>query len=540
SWANVRLSDGRQVGIGIDIHKFREAEKCLKESEEKFRNLADNISQLAWITDEKGKIKWYNKRWYEFTGMKMETNNETNFLDLIHPSHRSQVRAYFTECIRNETTWEDSFPIKGKDNRYHWFLSRALPIRDENSKIKSWFGTNTNITELKHLQDKLISANEKAENAIILQKTFIQNISHEVRTPMNSILGFTDLLQKSHFDPEEKEYLDSISYNGKQLLNLINDIIDFSRLDAKELKLTQDEVELNKVFLELENQFEALVHHFKKDKIELKINIKENDIIIYADHHRLQQVISNLLSNAVKYTEKGFIETGYEIRKDKNEILFFVKDSGIGIEKKYKSLIFNRFHQTDRKQLHGTGLGLAICKHLVNLFGGEIWFESETDKGSSFYFTYPLKEVSLKNKKSASNGDEINTAKPDLKGKTILIAEDDDYSFQLLEAILAPTNANILHASNGKEAVELFRKNKTDLVFLDIRLPELDGYEILDIIKEENENIPVIAQTAYAMPEDKTKSHNRGFDFHTTKPISMKDMYVILNTFLPLNDRKLA
>ncbi len=533
SWANVKLSDGRQIGIGLDINKQREIEKQVKESEEKFRNLADNISQLAWIADENGDIFWYNKRWFDYTGKSLKESRGRAYKKLIHPRYQKQVESFYQNCIQTGKIWEDSFPIRGKNDEYRWFLSRALPIKNENGKIKSWFGTNTDITELKNLQDRLIEANEKAENAVLMQKTFIQNISHEVRTPMNSILGFTELLEKSISNPEDKEYLESISYNGRQLLTLINDIIDFSRLDSKDLKLSYESVSLEKLFQELENQFEALVLHFKKTNISFKLNIKpeDRDISIYADQHRLSQVMNNLISNAVKYTNEGYIEVGYKVLESPDRIMFFVKDTGIGIEKKYAQLIFKRFHQTDRKQLHGTGLGLAICKHLVNLFGGEIWFESTEGKGSSFFFTYPFEEIP-QDKNDKATLQEAETVQPDLTGKTILVAEDDEYSYSLLEAMISPTNAGLVHAMDGKQAVEFFKNHKPDLVFLDIRLPEMDGYEVLETIKKTNHKTPVIAQTAYAMPEDKAKSHTSGFDFHTTKPISMKKLYMILNAYL--------
>ncbi len=532
SWANVKLSDNRQIGIGLNIDLQRKIEKQIKESEEKFRNLADNISQLAWIADEKGNIFWYNKRWFDYTGKNLEESRGRAYKNFIHPSYQTQVESHYQECIKKAKLWEDSFPIKGRNGEYRWFLSRALPIKDERGKINSWFGTNTDITELKHLQDRLIEANEKAENAVLMQKTFIQNISHEVRTPMNSILGFTELLEKSVSKPEERQYLESISYNGKQLLTLINDIIDFSRLDSNDLQLNFEIVPLKKVFQELEKQFEALLLHFKKTTISLRLTIKPEDknISVYADQHRLLQVLNNLISNAVKYTNEGHVEVGYERMYSPDRIKFFVKDTGLGIEKKYENLIFKRFHQTGRKQLHGTGLGLAISKHLVNLFDGEIWFESEEGLGSSFFFTIPFEEISQK-EKDIPKIEESETAQPELTGKSILIAEDDEYSYSLLEAMIKPTNATLIHARNGMQAIKLFNKYNPDLVFLDIRLPEMDGYEVLELIKKANKNTPVIAQTAYAMPEDKTKSRNHGFDFHTTKPISMKKLYVILNAF---------
>ncbi len=534
SWANIKLSNGRQLGIGLDINKQKITEKAVKESEEKFRNLADNISQLAWITDKEGNVIWFNKRWYDFTGFRLKESAGMHYSDFIHPDYRSQVVSYYVECLKKGVIWEDTFPLKNKNDEFRWFLSRALPIYDESGNIKSWFGTNTDITELKNLQDKILKANEKAEKSVIMQKTFIQNISHEVRTPMNSILGFTELLEKSITNPEDKKHLESISYSGKKLLTLINDILDFSRLDSNDLKLSYDIVPLRNIFHQIEYQFEGLSLHFKKNMLKLKIvvNPEDENRYVYGDKYRIQQVMDNLVSNAVKYTEEGYIEVGCEIRDSEKQVLFFVKDTGTGINKQDYDLIFNRFQQSEKKQLQGTGLGLSISKQLVNLFGGDIWVESEKGKGSSFFFTHPLTEAPemLSQKPKKKKG---SFFRPDLTGITILIAEDDEYSFQLLEAMIAPTNARIIHAKNGHQAVEIFTDNKIiDIVFLDIRLPGLDGYEILEKIRSSNKSIPVIAQTAYAMPEDKTRSHNEGFDFHATKPVAMKDLYMILNTFL--------
>jgi PAS domain S-box-containing protein len=533
SWANVKLSDNRQVGIGLDINKQRIAERRLKESEERFRNLADNISQLAWIAGRKGSILWFNKRWYDFTGKDFEETGGRRFTNLIHPEHRKRVSRYYYECIYHGKIWEDSFPIMDKKNKYKWFLSRALPIKNKEGKIKSWFGTHTDITQLKKLQDDLMIASEKAENAVIMQKRFIQNISHEVRTPMNSILGFAELMAKTLKESNEKEYLHSIQYNGKQLLTLIDDILDYSRLDSNDLKLNYESVHLDKVFAELEHQFEGLSLHFKKTnlKLRLSINPEDRNYTLYTDKHRLQQVLNNLISNAVKYTNEGEIEVGYKLQDKENRILFFVKDTGRGIDEKFTELIFNRFQQTDSTHFQGTGLGLAISKQLVHLFGGKIWFDSELNKGSSFYFSHPDEKRTGKSQES-DHKEKAKAEQPNLSGKKILVAEDDEYSFKLLETMLNMTGAEVLHASDGNRAVEIFHNSKIDLVFLDIRLPGLDGYEILDSIRKENNTVPVIAQTAYAMPEDKLKSRKSGFDSHITKPISLNKLFIILNTYL--------
>ncbi len=536
SWSNVLIPDGRKIGIGIDINDQWMVEKELKLNEEKFRNLADNISQLAWMSNRNGKISWFNKRWYNYTGVEFEDAKDMGWTRLIHPDHVQRILTHYKASIKSGVIWDDTFPIKNAKGEFRWYLSRALPIKDESDQIISWFGTHTDITEIKNLQRRLQESNLKVVNALQLQKTFIQNISHEVRTPMNSILGFSELLAKNINKGTESEYLESIIYNGKQLMNLIDDILDFSRLDSRELDLSNEIVPLERVFKQMAHQFEALTIRFKKN-IELKINIRteDEDEVIYADEYRLQQVLNNLLSNAVKYTDKGHVEIGYRIQRMDKQILFFVKDSGFGIKENQRDQIFERFKQvqgSETKSIRGTGLGLAISKQLVELFGGEIWFESKPGGGSSFFFTYHYDESLMESAAPVLKPGISNFMMPYLPGRKILIAEDDDFSFRLLEAMLYDTKAEVLHANTGNEALEMFEASQVDIVFLDIRLPGLNGYEIIEKIREKDKNIPVIAQSAYAMPEDKKKSFERGFNFHASKPISSTELYSILNRFL--------
>ncbi len=537
SWANVRIPDGRHVGVGIDISARVNAEKELKKSEERFRNMADNISQFAWITDSNGNIKWYNKRWHDYTGTTLEEVQDWGWTRCHHPDHIERVKKSYQDAVSQGKSWEEIFPLRGKDGNYRWYLTRALPIRDEDGNIIRWFGTSTDITDRKKMEEELRTAKEKAEKAMSTQMAFMQNISHEIRTPMNSILGFSELLKKTITNTKEKKYLDAINHNGQQLLRLIDDIVDLSRLDKNELPLSKKKVYLKHFIEHTIHQFEGLKYNYKKKNLSFTL-IKppgEKEIVLQADVHRLQQVISNLLSNAVKYTDEGTIELGFQLKEEQKMVQIHVKDTGTGIKKEAQYLVFKRFQQLNatRKNMYGgTGLGLAICKHLVNLFGGKIWFESEPGKGSAFYFTHPYKDLVDNVEIMEENGDEINDSVPDLKGKTILIAEDDDFSYLMMESMLQDTKADIIHAPDGSKAVEMFNKNNVDLVFLDIRLPGLDGYQVLEEIKRINTKVPVIAQTANAMVQERLKSINAGFDYHATKPISMSKLYSLLNTYL--------
>lgn len=538
SWANVKLPDGKRVGIGLDISTRKRAEEELKESEARFRNLADNISQFAWMTDKSGYITWYNKRWYDYSGTTHGEMKGWGWTKIHHPDHVDRVVAHFKECLQKGKKWEDVFPLRSKSGTYRWFLSRALPLKNSDGKITGWFGTNTDITESKKLQEELIAAKEKAEKAISVQSSFIQNISHEVRTPMNSILGFTELLQKTIKSGSEEKFLSAISYNGKQLLRLIDDIVDLSRLDKNELSLTKSIVQPEKVINQTKMQFEGLKLMLQKDNLDLKLETSEvpPNIYLYTDFHRLQQVINNLVSNAVKYTDEGYVEIGFDLDEKRKEIIFHVKDTGIGIDRENFRRVFKRFQQfnpASKNKFSGTGLGLAISKNLVKLFGGKIWFDSLPGKGTTFYFTHPYVESNKSVKGKGKQQDLTNKQKPILEGKTILIAEDDEYSYLMMEAMLTETKARILHAENGKRALELFSNHDIDLVFLDIRLPDMSGYDIIKEIKKMDNLVPLIAQTAYAMPEEKRKSIQEGFDFHATKPLSQENLYIILNKFIP-------
>jgi len=396
-------------------------------------------------------------------------------------------------------------------------------------------GVGIDISERKKIENELIKAKEKAEFENQLQYTFIQNISHEVRTPMNSILGFTELLHNMLTGKKEIEFLDAISYNGKQLLRLIDDILDFSRLDKKELSLHKEEVCINCLINNLKNQMTGLKKTHNKQHLKTIYNTqakKHKEIMIYTDSNRLQQVLMNLLSNAVKYTEEGHVELGYKIRKDKNDILFYVKDTGIGIEKEYHDRIFQRFnpiYRTGKTHLRGTGLGLVICTHLVELLGGKIWFESEPGKGSEFYFTHPYSEVSSLSINKTEEINEKDYSMPDLKGKNILIAEDDEFSMKMMIQMIDGTNANIHSATTGTEALEMFKNNNIDLIFLDIRLPGMDGYEVIKKLRRADIRVPVIAQTASALQQDMDKIRLAGFDYHAAKPVSQNELFSILN-----------
>jgi PAS domain S-box-containing protein len=386
-------------------------------------------------------------------------------------------------------------------------------------------------TARKNLEKKLIEAKNKAEESDRLKSAFLANTSHEIRTPMNAIVGFSKLLKSGKLDKQkQQEYTNNILEKGNQLLQIINDIIDVSKIEANQLNINKSRFSLNKLFDEIHHDFKNEIE--KNEQIELSVNREvKNGHYIYLDKTRVKQILSNLLSNAFKYTDKGKIETGYQLL-DKDNILFFVKDTGVGVDKEKQDIIFDSFRKSDNSTTRlygGTGLGLSISKALVELMGGKIWVESELNQGASFYFTLPY-EPAYK----VSEDIQIEESKTyNWKGKKILIVEDDELSYEYLKEILKDTKANILHAKDGQAAIDYCKKDQSlDLVLMDIQLPGIDGNTATQKIREFDEDIPVIAQTAYALEEEKKKILQAGCNDYVSKPINEEKLYEKIHNYL--------
>jgi signal transduction histidine kinase/CheY-like chemotaxis protein/ligand-binding sensor domain-containing protein len=367
-------------------------------------------------------------------------------------------------------------------------------------------------------------AKEKAEQSDKLKSAFLANMSHEIRTPMNAIIGFSHLLNdKGINDQNKSEIISHIIHNSDTLLSLIDDIIDLSKIEASQLEINQKECKINVILEELFKTFSEKKKNIKKEKIQLilKPEVKNLNFTILTDPLRVLQVLTNLIDNALKFTETGLIEFGYTIEEmDRNsKIIFYVKDTGIGLSGKDQEIIFKRFTklENDRKKLYrGAGLGLSICKNISSLLNGNIWLESELNKGSCFYFSIPF--INILESKEESTLKEINETF-DWTNKTILIAEDEESNYQFLEMLLVKTNVNLLRANDGIEAIQLFKDNKVDLILMDIKMPNMDGIEATKEIRKVDSEIPIIIQSAFAMENDEIVSLKAGCNDYISKPI---------------------
>jgi len=387
--------------------------------------------------------------------------------------------------------------------------------------------------ELYNQQVMLEEAKLKAEESNHLKSAFLANMSHEIRTPMNGIVGFSKLLkQRPDLSREKVEhYVDIITSNSKVLLNLINDIIDISKIEANQILISNKSCDLNDLLTDLLILFNSEKVRLKKDEIELRLTPPESSVVAEVDSERLRQVLMNLINNAIKFTNKGSIEFGYRLNGD--TILFFVNDTGIGIQKGDVELIFERFRQVDNSVTRvygGSGLGLAICKGIVSLMGGDIGVESEPGVGSRFWFTIPYRKVC--GSYTSSSDKQIDSV-PYWGGKKVLVVEDVEESIMLLTEIFEPTKAELLVSKSAEEAVNHCQNDKDiDVVLMDIQLPRMDGYTAVREIKKIRPLLPIIAQTANAMSEERAKALEVGCDDYITKPINIDSFFATVGKIL--------
>lgn len=475
-------------------------------------NMLEAFSHCEIICNEKGipidyKFIYVNNAFEAQTGVKAEKALGKTILELFPDVEKSWIKILGQVALTGEPT---SF-VKFNHNTNKYYQANAF------SPAKGEFGAflrDITVQESKRIE--LENAYLKAEENDKLKSAFLANMSHEVRTPMNAILGFSSLLDDDAISEEEKKTcIKQIKSSGDRLLTIISDIVDISKIDAKQQKLVPKEFDLNDLFNELLSQYSVLNTNVN---ISLKIEkgSKNNSFTIVADKTRLNQILSNLIENAIKYTLSGEVVFGYTIENE--QLQFYVKDTGIGIKKEDQKLIFKRFSQIKNKnstQVSGTGLGIPIAKGLVKLFGGRIRVESEINKGSTFYFNIPYNPPS----EEALN----------LKYKyTIMIAEDDDVNFLLLNLWLN-NHFNIIRAVNGFEAIHLYEKNDTiDLIIMDIRMPYLDGIEATKEIRKTDVFVPIIAHTAYAMNQESIEMKMAGCNLVLIKPITRNQLINVL------------
>ena len=506
--------------LSTDIYKFKNVEEELRVSEIRYRRLFESAKDGILILDaDTGKIVDVNPF----------------LIDLLGFSHEQFVEKFiweigaFKDIISN---YDKFLELQKKEYvRYHNLPLETHTGRKINVEFISnvYLANNKNVIQCNirdisqriKIEAELIEAKEKAEKSDRLKSAFLANMSHEIRTPMNGILGFTELLKESNLNSDDiRDYIQIIQVSGKRMLNTINNIVDVSKIESGLIQVNISETNINEKMDFIFNFFKPEVQ-FKGLQFFLKNNLTTKESIIKTDQEKVNGILTNLIKNAIKFTFEGSINFGYN---KKDEFLeFYVKDTGIGIPENQKELIFERFRQGTEslnRDYDGNGLGLSIAKSYVEMLGGKIWVESQECNGSTFYFTIPCIDVSNE-KTKIINTDSTDYKESQLKNLKILIVEDDEISYSLLTRMLHKISKEILHAKTGVEAIEVCRNNPDlDLVLMDIRMPQMNGYEATRKIREFNKDVIIIAQTAYAFPADKENAIKAGTNDYIFKPIN--------------------
>jgi signal transduction histidine kinase len=379
----------------------------------------------------------------------------------------------------------------------------------------------------------LIEAKKKAEESDKLKSAFLANMSHEIRTPLTTIVGFVGLLAEDSISNEAKqEYIGYVYKSSENLLAIINDILDVAKIEAGQLNIEKNPVDINNLLNEIHQTFKTKIELADKN-IELQLQLPEGaPLILKTDEGRVRQILQNLLGNALKFTSEGVIQYGYTEQPD--FIQFFVHDTGIGMPEDQVALIFDRFKKLENGHAlnsAGTGLGLSIVKKLVEFLGGTISVSSKLNSGSLFSFTIPNDKDVIISKQDVSLDSIPQTQNLNWSSKSIMVVEDEFSTFVLLESLLSPTGVKLQWAKNGQEAIDNISEN-TDAVLMDINMPVMSGIEAFQELRKVNKKIPVIAQTAYAMADEKDHLTALGFNGYITKPIFRTDLFNALKSFL--------
>ncbi len=533
------------MGTGIDITERKKSEEELK----LLGRAMDQSPATVVITDKEGNIEYVNPKFTEVTGYTLEEAKGKNPRILQSGEHSKEFYSELWDTILSGNVWHGEFHNKKKNGESYWESASISSIADSNGEVSFFLAVKENITEKKNMITELIKAKDRAEESDRLKSAFLANMSHEIRTPMNGILGFAGLLKTPNLSGEEQqEYIAIIETSGARMLNIIKDIVDISKIEAG---LMEVDLQLSNI-----NEQTDYIYTFFKPEVEgkgmelsYKNGLSGRTAMVYTDREKLYAILINLVKNAIKYSDTGAIEFGYALVKTRHALShtetetrnalsqigtesrnalpvleFYVKDAGIGIPDNRQKAVFERFVQADiadSRAYQGAGLGLSISKAFVEMLGGTIWVESQEGKGSTFYFTIPY-QVPVEEKPIRTAMIPVAETENEISDLKILIAEDDPTSEMLISMALKGYCKEMIKVKSGNAALEICRNNPDiDLIMMDIKMKDLDGYEATRQIRLFNKEVIIIAQTAYALINEREKALEAGCNDYISKPISV-------------------
>ncbi len=515
-------------GIFRDVTEQVKARQKLKESEQQYRNLIETANDVIYQADYKGRFTYLNPRTTQLTGYTPEELIGKPFTFLVANEYQKQIKAFYYDQFkyRIPSTYCE-FPIKTKTGQIKWVGQNVQIILTDDKKIKKFTAVTRDITKTKQIEKELIEARNKAEESARAKEMFLANMSHEIRTPMNAIVGMANLLKKTPLNDTQNEYLNAIITSADNLLVIINDILDITKIESGKLELEKIDFDIRQL---VKNIYKSV--YYKADEKGLLFEYRIDEQIprfLVGDPVRLNQILFNLIGNAIKFTLKGKVSLTVSVKKKTNRqvtLVFDITDTGIGIDEDKIDTIFETFKQEDNsttRKFGGTGLGLSISKSLVELYGGKLQLKSKKNVGTTFWFEIQFPIGTGENVKTKPTL-EINTNP--LKNKKILLVEDHEINRFLATTILQQWDADVDIAENGIIAVDKVKNNTYDVILMDVQMPEMGGIEATQIIRKTlHSNVPIIALTANAVKGDAEKCLQAGMNDYLSKPFEPSDLF---------------
>ncbi len=523
----MHIREAAQVAVALDqaADLMRERAETLRESERRFKSLADNIAQLAWMTDEHGRVLWFNRRWYEFTGSRPEEVG-AGWRRFHHPDHMDRTMGKFARHLETGDPWEDTFPLRGRDGNYRWFLSRAFPLRNPAGKIESWFGTNTDITEQLDAQRALHEADRRKDE-------FIAILAHELRNPLAPVRTAVEILRRiGGHEPRQDRARDVIDRQVSHMSRLIDDLLDVSRIARGKLVLRRERCDLAAVARQVAEDYRQSI---EAAGLKLHVRCTPHPIWLEGDPVRLAQMIGNLLNNAARFTERGGeVEVHAEADAQRRLAVVRVVDTGVGMDQDLMQRLFDPFSQASQdlaRSKGGLGLGLALTKGLVELHGGGVAVDSDGHgRGSTFTLRLPLSVSGPSVQRIAA----APAASHPAGRLRVLVIEDNEDAARSLGELLELGGHEVRLAFDGESGVTAAHEFRPDVVISDIGLPgELDGYAVAEALRASDalRETYLIALSGYANEQARRRSAAAGFDVHLPKPA---DIHVLEQTLASL------
>jgi len=530
------------ISIGFFILKSasdrsKEAARRIAAENEVLAEISRRTTNLVIITDALGQIDWVNEAFQRVTGYRLEEVKGKRFGTILNGPGTSPESL---ELIQKSLLQGRGFRLEIQNYTSRgvpcWLDVEVLPMRDEQGKIARFLAVESDITQRKEAEQKMARAMHAAEAGSRAKSEFVATISHEIRSPMNSILGFSELLELTSLDAGQKEYVKNICSSGRALLNLISDILDFSKIESGEMDLETKNTSLPQVVSDVTDTFMPLV---MQKNLSLEAHFTDNfPNVAHLDAFRLRQVLTNLVGNAIKFTKQGGVWVKGSFDSENSLMQFCVEDTGPGISLEQLPFLFEPFYQADAghaREYSGTGLGLAIAKRIVSRMGGRIWIESDFGKGSRFYFTIPFMapqvESALTSFAKLSGGKFI--AQKEWESLRVLLVEDNEMNRRVAELMLKKLGVNPVFANNGVEALDKLQNYEFDLILMDVQMPKMDGKQLTQEIRKNPRwaNVHIVAVTASVSTAEREACLAAGMDDFVSKPITIDSIRVSIERF---------